>query len=421
MSERAGGPRAPSAAGVPLLAVLGALGALGLASAPSVRAATSEASSSFEPIRAERYFEPVEIAPVGAGERVFAFQGDAWIAVPQQRLPGAVPTAVVLAESIGGEAPAARAAGLRAVRVRDPLDEARGFFYVGTAPDAVGSDASADFAPTLYARESRRITARCYDIAFEAHDPALFATLAVMPRCGGNGRNVFAGLESASQARLIAIGVDVETNRDDLVSELLDLEGGPIVVLREIGYRVRLPFGRTTAESTQQARFYPYHYTFPVRLELPAIVDYVVSRLTIELSGWWRADAAPFRVLTGAGGRAVLDGRGGDAPLPLDGEPFTGWRVSSDAATIANVLVLDPAAPFEARLRCGDQRVERAGVPAVGPLGFVLRSTGGVSGRAWRATSVTIFPRPGDERGPEEFTRLVAHPLEVAPGPRADE
>lgn len=378
-------------------------------------------TAGFERIRGERYFEPVEIRPVGASERVFAFGGDTWLAVPQQRLLDDGHGALVLAESIGAEAPPERSVGLRAVRVRDPLSRAEGFFYVGTAPDTMGVDTSVDFAPSRYDRAARRITTRCYDLTFEERDPALLATQAVLPACGGDGRNVLAGLDSVSRATLIAIGVDVTTTRDDLVAKLRNLEGGPLAVFREVGYSVRLPFGRTTAESTQQSRFLPHSFSFPVRLELPAIVDYVLSRLTIEISGWWRADAAPFRLLTGDGGRALLDGGAGDGLPQLDGAPFTGWRVSSAAGTIVNVLLLDAAAPFEARLRVGDARSQRGGVEAVGPLGFVLHSTGSVSGHAWRATSTTIFPRPADERGPEAFTRLLANPLEVARGPRGDE
>ncbi|MBK7977694.1 MAG: hypothetical protein IPK07_32060 [Deltaproteobacteria bacterium] len=363
-------------------------------------------------LRAERYFEVVELAGMTVEERAFAFRDGRWTAVPAQP-PADGDAALALAESAGELAPAPAPGGLREVRLHDPLSGADGYLYVGRGEAVDAAPSPAAPTPTRYQADARRITAACYAIDFDGEDPALFTALAVEPGCGGSGRNVFAGLDSHSTATLVGVGLDVHTDRGDLVSEVRGVRGGRLAVARTVGYSVKLPLGRTSAETVQTARFYPYHYVFPVRLALPAIVDYVVRRLDIEMSGFWRADAAPFSFTTGDGAHATFDGHPDESESALDGQPFTGWRVASADGVVVNLLALDAAAPFAARLRYRDERTERGGVAALGPVGLVLRATGDVSGREWRATSTTLFPRAGDERSPAEFARILAHPLVV--------
>ncbi len=364
-------------------------------------------------IRAERYFEPVELAGAGADQPILAFVEGRWTTVPVQPRGEGFDAAVVLAEAAGDLAPRPAPAALRQIRLHDPLSGADGYLYAGPADAVDARPASAAPPPTRYQSDARRITTACYAIDFDGHDPALFTALAVEPACGGTGQNLFAGLDSHSTATLVGIGLDVHTDRGDLVSEVRGVHGGPLAVARTVGYRVKLPFGRSSAETVQASRFYPYHYVFPVRLALPAIVDYVVHRLDIEMSGFWRADSAPFAFTTGDGAHATLDGGTDAAEEALDGQPFSGWRVASAGGVVVNMLALDAAAPFAARLRYHDEKTERDGGAALGPVGLVLRATGDVSGREWKATSTTLFPRAGDERSPADFARLLAHPLVV--------
>lgn len=364
-------------------------------------------------LRAERYFEAVEIPGVGREERAFAFADGHWTSVAMQ-LPGeGFEAAVVLAESAGELTPGTPPAGLREVRLHDPLSGADGYLYLGREGAIDVRRSSAAAADTRHEPDARRITAACYAIDFDGADPALFTALAVEPACGGTGRNLFAGLDSHSTATLVGIGVDVHTDRGDLVSEVQGVHGGPLAVARTVGYRVKLPFGRTSAETVQTARFYPYHYVFPVRLALPSIVDYVVRRLDIEMSGFWRADAAPFTFTTGDGEHVRLDGHAEGEEKHLDGRPFSGWRVAGADGTVVNLLALDAASPFDALLRYRDEKTERGAVAVLGPIGLVLRAKGDVSGREWHATSTTLFPRAGDERSPPDFAHLLANPLVV--------
>ncbi|MCA9772012.1 MAG: hypothetical protein KC466_06360, partial [Myxococcales bacterium] len=360
---------------------------------PAARAAESIAEG--------RYFEPLEIPGVDAGERVARWDGEKLVAVPSQGIAGDGRRVLVLGESLGGPDDG-RSSARAEVRARDPLTRDSGYLYVASA----ASVTMADGGPDGITADAGRIRGRCYAVEFDREDPALFSAFAVTRECGGTGRDLLDRLVSETTVTIRGIGADLHYDRSGVHSRVIDLDAGPLRTERHIGYVVDLPFGGTSAETEQRSYFYPYHYVYPVHLALPALAGVLLGGLEIEIATDWRADAGPFTFTHGdRPGRPLAEGEG-------DGAPFDGWRMSGPGGTFLNFLRLGADAPFEAFVR-------NAPAPdGLRRVGFVLRSKRTFGVEAWDALSTTIVPRAGDDRGPAAFQALLDHPLEVEVHPR---
>lgn len=387
--------------------------------------APARAGPGAEAIREARYFEPVETAGAEAGDVALAYEGGRWReAASQSTGEGRL---VFLAEGLGDPAPPEAAAGLREVRVTDPLSGAEGYVYLAHYAEADGRGAQrlppeAAGGPEHDAA-ARAIRGRCYRIAFDERDPALLASLSVPAACGGTGAELLAGFHQTYTAEVRGIGMDLDYDRSRLESRVLKVWDGPVRVRRKLCYRFRLPFGGYTHESIQDADFYPYHYNYPVNLKFPAYFGMLVSALEIEYATDWRPGLGPLAFAAG-GGRVRIDGAESAAEAALDGSPFVGWRLDGPAGVLLNLLRLSKSAPFEARLRyrdgprrrpAGEEEDDSEDDPDdLRRVGFILRSKDTMGTRRWRGLSTTIFPKPGDGRGPEAFLRLLENPLLVS-------
>jgi len=362
--------------------------------------ASAQRSSAAAPSIAEsRYFEPVRIPALADAARV---AGGAEEAVAFQSLSdGAL---LVLGESAGERAPAGVAGAFTEVRLTDPLTGAVGYVYVASG--------EASESGALVRAEGRTVRGACYEVRFEEDDPAFFERLSVPEACGGTGRSVLAGFHVGAAATIRALGIDLHYDRSGVDSRVLSAEAGPLRVVRRLGYRVRLPFGGTSEETEQQAIFYPYHYRYPVEVDLPMGLGVLISRLEIEFATDW-VDTVPMRFVHEGSAPARIDGAESGAEAVLDGAPFAGWRITSPAGSFVNLLDPAPDAPFDARLRYRDGFVSSEDNAPRRRVGFVLRSSRILSGDRWHALSTTIFPKPGDGRSPAAFAALLANPLRL--------
>ncbi len=206
---------------------------------------------------------------------------------------------------------------LAEIEVRDPVDGARAWCYVGT-DRRFPQRSSQEYVS--YDPENDRILSRYYRIGFSKEAPISYGDTTITPEGGGNGARINERVLTRLDAKLKLFGFHLKKSEADFRSLRKGYIDGPVRVIKRVGNSMRAVFGIYGPEAVVDYTFYLANWIMPTALYLPVDVKGFCSELSLRAGTHWTPESEGMVFYTKyiEPGTAVIDGRTSEAEKNMD-------------------------------------------------------------------------------------------------------
>ncbi len=206
---------------------------------------------------------------------------------------------------------------LAEIEVKDPVDGARGWCYMGTA-DQFPQRSSLDYV--TYKPKTDQIISKYYQIGFSKEAPISYGDTTITTEGGGNGTRINERVLTRLTAKLKLFGVHLRKSEADFRSLRKGYIDGPVRVIKRVGNSMRAVFGFYGPEAVVDYTFYVANWIMPTDIHLPVDVKKYCSSLSLRGGTHWTADSEGMVFYTKyiPPGVAVIDGHMSEAEKKMD-------------------------------------------------------------------------------------------------------